>query len=143
MICTFTPPTGADIDFPSATEVSGLILNQAASYWESGSGTASIRYSDDNNQTIGEIIFLLRETQGVYIQLFLMADDSYQCFRLRSRSSKSEEVTVDCGGAPLTLPQYYFVDRQAAANAIGEFIEKGQAHKPVSFHWELTETFAR
>jgi hypothetical protein len=38
-------------------------------------------------------------------------------------------------GSPLTLPAYYFVDRQTAAQVISTFVENGDGQQPFGFNW--------
>jgi hypothetical protein len=45
------------------------------------------------------------------------------------------EITVMHSGSPLTLPAYYFVDRQTAAQVISTFVENGDGQQPFGFNW--------
>ena len=121
----FNPPSGCEIDNPQSADVSNLIIQNPSSYWEGGSGDAGIRYIDDNGYTISEIIFLLREFWGVYIQ-FLSSTKSCVSVCSNDKGLKLEdEITIIHGGSLLILPRSYFVDRETASKIIGEI---GRAH---------------
>jgi hypothetical protein len=131
----FNPPIGCEIDNTQSSYVSQLIIQNSSSYWEDGSGDASVRYIDDNGHTISEIIFLLRDYWGVYVQ-FLSSNISYTGVDRNDENLKLEdEVTVTHGGSPLTLPRNYFVDRETAAKIIVAFIDNKNGELPLGFNW--------
>ena len=131
----FNPPIGCEIDNPQSSYVSNLIIQNSSSYWEDGSGDAGVRYIDDNGHTISEIIFLLRDSWGVYIQ-FLSSNRSCTGVYSNDKNIKLEdEVTVTHGGSPLTLPRHYFVNRETAAKIIGAFIDNKNGELPLGFNW--------
>jgi hypothetical protein len=131
----FNPPSGCEIENPRSSNISSLITQQTSSYWEDGSGDAGVRYIDDHGHTISEIIFLLRDSYGVYLQ-FLTSNRSYISVCINDQNLKLEdEITIVHGGSPLTLPRSYFIDRKTAAKIIGTFIDHKNGELPPGFNW--------
>ncbi len=131
----FNPPSGCEIENPQSSDVSNLIIQKPLSYWEDGSGDAGIRYMDDDGHTISEIIFLLRDFWGVYIQFI---SSSKSCISVWSNGEElklKDKVTTIHGGSPLILPRNYFVDRETASKIIGAFIDNKNAELPLGFNW--------
>jgi hypothetical protein len=129
------PPTGRKIEHPQSSDVKSLILEQPSSYWEAGAGDASVMYVDDHERRVSEIIFLFRDPVGFYIQFFPEQGSNYIICNDPKDLQLENEITVTHGGAPLTLPLSYFVDRQTAAEVICAFIDNGDGGRPLDFNW--------
>ncbi len=135
MKITFNPPSGPEIEHPQSSYVKSLILDETSSYWESGGGDAAVRYIDDQGHTYSEMIFLIRDPMGVYIQFFPANGVNTVAYNSGSDLQSEAEITVTHCGSPLTLPTHYFVDRQTAAQIIGIFVENGNGQQPSGFNW--------
>jgi hypothetical protein len=131
----FNPPIGCKVEHPQSSYVRSLILEQPSSYWESGAGDASVMYVDDHERRVSEIIFLLRDPVGIYIQF--CPEKGSNCIVCNDPNDLQleNEITVTHGGSPLTLPHSYFVDRQTAAEVICAFIDNGGGERPLGFNW--------
>jgi hypothetical protein len=131
----FDPPSGCEIENPQSSDVSNSIIQESSSYWEDGSGDAGVRYIDDRGHTISEIIFLIRDPWGVYIQ-FLSPNRSYiSVCRNDENLQMEDEITVTHGGSLLSLPRHYFLDRETASKIIGAFIDHQNGELPTGFNW--------
>jgi hypothetical protein len=130
----FNPPSEPEIECPQSSYVKNLILEQKSSYWESG-GDAAVRYIDDQGHTYSEMIFLLRDPMGAYIQFFPANGVNNVAGNGHSDLKSDVEITVTHCGSPLTLPAHYFVDRQTAAQIVSTFVENGDGQQPSGFNW--------
>ena len=131
----FNPPSGSEIEQPQSSYVSKLILEEPSSYWEGGGGDAAIRYIDDNGHTVSEMIFLFRDSVGMFIQFFPANGSNTVLCKNPDDRQLADEITVMHCGSPLTLPRSYFVDRSTAAKAISAFIDHGSGEQPPGFNW--------
>jgi hypothetical protein len=118
----FNPPSGSEIEYPPPSYVRSLILEQNPSYWESGGGDAAVRYIDDQGHAYSEMIFLLRDPMGAYIQFFPANGVNTVAWNGHGDLKSDVEITITHCGSPLTLPAHYFVDRQTAAQIISTFL---------------------
>jgi hypothetical protein len=131
----FNPPSRTEIESPRSSYISRLILEEPSSYWESGGGDAAIRYIDDNDHTVSEMIFLFRDSAGMFIQFFpANGSNTVLCNNPDDRQLENEITVMHCG-SPLPLPRSYFVDRSTAAKAISTFIDHGTGEQPPGFNW--------
>jgi hypothetical protein len=59
-------PVGQDIEGVTPDQIQALMLNRGPDYWEAGSGDAALRFT--NGTAHGEIIFMVRDPIGVFVQ---------------------------------------------------------------------------
>lgn len=127
---TFNPPTGLEVVDPHSSYVIDLILHQPSSYWESEAGDAAVKYTDDKGCMVSEIIFLLRDPYGVFVQFFFASGFMRILCSNPDDLQPEDEITIDLCGSPMVIPRGYFVDRQLAAQVIGEFIDLNSGEQP-------------
>jgi hypothetical protein len=131
----FYTPSEERIEDPNSNYVSSLILDQPSSYWESGSTDAMIKYLDNDGYTISEMILMLRDPFGVYVQFNEPKTSQFVMCRDLHNPQLEEEVTIKLGGNPWTLPRSYFIDRQIAAQVASSYIDSKSGERPSGFGW--------
>jgi hypothetical protein len=133
--CRFTPPLGPGITSPCSKYVRSLLWWQSAAYWLSGSGDAGITFKDQDGHTISELIFLLREPFGVFLQFQSTGAETVAASQGDQSLASRDEITIKLCGAPLTLPRHVFVDRNTAANIVTSYIDGGTGVRPSCEYW--------
>jgi hypothetical protein len=131
----FTPPQGPGIANPCSKYVRSLLWWQSAGYWLGGSGDAAVTFKDVHGHTVSELIFLLREPYGVFLQFQSRRADTMVASRLSDGAGGNDEVTLTLCGAPLTLRKTMFVDRNTAADIVTEYIDAQSGERPRYDHW--------
>jgi hypothetical protein len=134
-VCRFTPPSGTSIINPSISYVRSLLWFQSAVYWLSGSGDAGVTFKDMDGHTVSELIFLLREPYGVFLQLQSTGVETLVASKGADVPGGRDEITITLCGAPLTLQKRFFVDRNTAADIVTSYITLGTGERPPHDHW--------
>jgi hypothetical protein len=135
MKSVFYTPSEERIEDPNSHYVSGLILDQPSTYWESGSTDAMIKYLDDDGYTVSEMVLMLRDPFGVYVQFNGPKTLQFVMCRDLQNLKLEDEVTIKLGGNPWTLPRNYFIDRQIAAQVAISYIDNKNGERPSGFDW--------
>jgi hypothetical protein len=134
-VCRFTPPSGHGIVNPCPAFVRSLLWWQSGGYWESGSGDAGITFKSPEGHTTSELIFLLREPYGTFLQFQSAGADTRLASRTDGAADGYTEVSVNLCGAPLTLAKRFFLDRNTAADVVTTYIETGTGTLPGYDGW--------
>ncbi len=108
-------------------QIQTLIVDRGPDYWEAGSGDAALRFTDGTAQ--GEIIFMVRDPIGVFVQF----RDSRDQRVLSTAADESENVTIEQDGDPWELPRAFFVHKSCATAANREFMTTGK--KAILDNW--------
>jgi hypothetical protein len=120
---TFVAPDGSETVNPDRTELIEALQTKGPDYWETGSGDAGLNFQRGGN-AFAEMIVMVRKDLGVFVQ-HLYCEDGNE-YVLSTDADVSEEVTIDQGGEPWTLPKAFFVPNETAADAIAKFCETGE-----------------
>lgn len=91
---------------------------------------AAVKYIDDQGHMISEIIFLLREPYGVFIEFFPASGPVLVLCNDLDKFQMEDEVTFDLCGSPMIRPRGCFVDRKMASQVIGEFVDLNSGERP-------------
>jgi Immunity protein Imm1 len=94
-----------------------------------------IKYLDNDGYTISEMILMLRDPFGVYVQFNEPKTSQFVMCRDLHNPQLEEEVTIKLGGNPWTLPRSYFIDRQIAAQVASSYIDSKSGERPSGFGW--------
>ena len=131
MEIVFAPPAGKAIQNPSLEMLRDLVFQYEQNYWRRGSGDAKLYAAKrplyrDGALASGRAIALMglsfKEPYGFHVSHSFSGEDDYVAI---SSHDYTETAELILEGNPWNIPVAFFVPREAAWDAVQEFIESG------------------
>jgi hypothetical protein len=132
----FIPPSGEEVEEPFSHYLRRLIRKEPASWWEAGSGDASIQYRNRQGVVLSQLIFMFRDPYGFHIEFHTPEGNVLRCIQSGTTRKNPAIITTSLGGAPWDIPANQFVSRAAAARIISAFIDDATGGCPSVGIWD-------
>lgn len=125
-------PDGVIKNLPSDADIQEMLYKEL-SYWQDGSGDASIFFWDDSVMVKTSLIIIPSNDGKFYLEHINKNERTYNP-HVSISGDNSDEVYIACvGGEDHPLPKKSFVSRDTALTAINYFLLNGGRSQSISW----------